>query len=108
MIEICPLFKGSDPLNCVPDRHRSHWIVRGGKLSHIIAGPLSGGLLSIVQDRGASGRTEREIEMAAARIRENRERDLNKVQSEAYWQVEEIRGVADKGMSPGDKVHAPR
>jgi membrane protease subunit HflC len=31
----------------------------------------------------------------AARIRGNRVRDLNKVQSEAYRQVEEIRGVAD-------------
>ncbi len=31
----------------------------------------------------------------AARIRGNRERDLNKIQSEAYRQVEEIRGVAD-------------
>jgi len=31
----------------------------------------------------------------AARIRGNRVRDLNKVQSEAYKQVEEIRGVAD-------------
>ncbi|MGY3436456.1 MULTISPECIES: protease modulator HflC [unclassified Marinovum] len=31
----------------------------------------------------------------AARIRGNRERDLNKIQSEAYRAVEEIRGVAD-------------
>ena len=31
----------------------------------------------------------------AARIRGNRVRDLNKIQSEAYKQVEEIRGVAD-------------
>jgi len=31
----------------------------------------------------------------AARIRGNRERDLNKIQSEAYRQVEEVRGVAD-------------
>jgi len=31
----------------------------------------------------------------AARIRGNRLRDLNKIQSEAYKQVEEIRGVAD-------------
>ncbi len=31
----------------------------------------------------------------AARIRGNRVRDLNKIQSEAYWQVEEIRGLAD-------------
>ncbi len=31
----------------------------------------------------------------AARIRGNRLRDLNKIQSEAYQQVEEIRGVAD-------------
>ena len=31
----------------------------------------------------------------AARIRGNRVRDLNKIQSEAYRQVEEIRGVAD-------------
>lgn len=31
----------------------------------------------------------------AARIRGNRERDLNKIQSEAYQAVEEIRGVAD-------------
>jgi membrane protease subunit HflC len=31
----------------------------------------------------------------AARIRDNRERDLNKIQSEAYRQVEEIRGLAD-------------
>ena len=31
----------------------------------------------------------------AARIRGNRERDLNKVQSEAYREVEEIRGLAD-------------
>ena len=31
----------------------------------------------------------------AARIRGNRIRDLNKIQSEAYRQVEEIRGVAD-------------
>ena len=31
----------------------------------------------------------------AARIRGNRERDLNKIQSEAYRSVEEIRGVAD-------------
>lgn len=31
----------------------------------------------------------------AARIRGNRVRDLNKVQSEAYRQVEEIRGIAD-------------
>ena len=31
----------------------------------------------------------------AARIRGNRERDLNKIQSEAYRQVEEIRGIAD-------------
>ena len=31
----------------------------------------------------------------AARIRGNRERDLNKIQSEAYRQVEEIRGLAD-------------
>ena len=31
----------------------------------------------------------------AARIRGNRVRDLNKIQSEAYQQVEEIRGVAD-------------
>ena len=31
----------------------------------------------------------------AARIRGNRVRDLNKIQSEAYRAVEEIRGVAD-------------
>jgi membrane protease subunit HflC len=31
----------------------------------------------------------------AARIRGKRERDLNKIQSEAYQKVEEIRGVAD-------------
>ena len=31
----------------------------------------------------------------AARIRGNRVRDLNKIQSEAYRKVEEIRGVAD-------------
>jgi len=31
----------------------------------------------------------------AARIRGNRVRDLNKIQSEAYWKVEEIRGLAD-------------
>ena len=31
----------------------------------------------------------------AARIRGNRVRDLNKIQSEAYRQVEEIRGIAD-------------
>ena len=31
----------------------------------------------------------------AARIRGNRLRDLNKIQSEAYREVEEIRGVAD-------------
>ena len=31
----------------------------------------------------------------AARIRGNRERDLNKIQSEAYRNVEEIRGLAD-------------
>jgi modulator of FtsH protease HflC len=31
----------------------------------------------------------------AARIRGNRVRDLNKIQSEAYRQVEEIRGMAD-------------
>lgn len=31
----------------------------------------------------------------AARIRGNRERDLNKIQSEAYRAVEEIRGIAD-------------
>src|SRR5689334_24766049 len=31
----------------------------------------------------------------AARIRGNRLRDMNKIQSEAYRQVEEIRGVAD-------------
>lgn len=31
----------------------------------------------------------------AARIRGNRERDLNKIQSEAYQAVEEIRGLAD-------------
>lgn len=31
----------------------------------------------------------------AARIRGNRERDLNKIQSEAYREVEEIRGKAD-------------
>ena len=31
----------------------------------------------------------------AARIRGNRVRELNKIQSEAYRQVEEIRGVAD-------------
>jgi membrane protease subunit HflC len=31
----------------------------------------------------------------AARIRGNRVRDLNKIQSEAYRQVEQIRGVAD-------------
>jgi membrane protease subunit HflC len=31
----------------------------------------------------------------AARIRGNRLRDLNKIQSEAYRQVEEIRGIAD-------------
>ncbi|MGA9575629.1 MAG: protease modulator HflC [Lysobacterales bacterium] len=31
----------------------------------------------------------------AARIRGNRERDLNKIQSEAYREVEEIRGMAD-------------
>ena len=31
----------------------------------------------------------------AARIRGNRIRDLNKIQSEAYRQVEEIRGLAD-------------
>tara|TARA_R110000744_G_scaffold92675_3_gene179281 strand:- start:3989 stop:4960 length:972 start_codon:yes stop_codon:yes gene_type:complete len=31
----------------------------------------------------------------AARIHGNRERDLNKIQSEAYRQVEEIRGLAD-------------
>jgi membrane protease subunit HflC len=31
----------------------------------------------------------------AARIRGNRVRDLNKIQSEAYKQVEEIRGIAD-------------
>jgi len=30
----------------------------------------------------------------AARIRGNRVRDLNKIQSEAYRQVEEIRGLA--------------
>ncbi|MDH4020764.1 MAG: hypothetical protein OEU84_14310, partial [Xanthomonadales bacterium] len=30
-----------------------------------------------------------------ARIRGNRMRDLNKIQSEAYRQVEEIRGAAD-------------
>ena len=35
----------------------------------------------------------------AARIRGNRVRDLNKVQSEAYRQVEEIRGVADAKAS---------
>ena len=33
--------------------------------------------------------------ISAARIRGNRVRDLNKIQSEAYRQVEEIRGVAD-------------
>ena len=31
----------------------------------------------------------------AARIRGNRVRDLNKIQSEAYRQVEEVRGMAD-------------
>jgi membrane protease subunit HflC len=31
----------------------------------------------------------------AARIRGNRVRDLNKIQSEAYQKVEEIRGLAD-------------
>jgi membrane protease subunit HflC len=31
----------------------------------------------------------------AARIRGNRVRDLNKIQSEAYRQVEEVRGLAD-------------
>ena len=31
----------------------------------------------------------------AARIRGNRVRDLNKIQSEAYREVEEIRGLAD-------------
>ena len=31
----------------------------------------------------------------AARIRGNRDRDLNKIQSEAYREVEEIRGLAD-------------
>jgi membrane protease subunit HflC len=31
----------------------------------------------------------------AARIRGNRVRDLNKIQSEAYREVEEIRGIAD-------------
>ncbi|MCG7585776.1 protease modulator HflC, partial [Photobacterium sp. OFAV2-7] len=31
----------------------------------------------------------------AARIRGNRVRDLNKIQSEAYRKVEEIRGLAD-------------
>ena len=31
----------------------------------------------------------------AARIMGNRVRDLNKIQSEAYREVEEIRGVAD-------------
>jgi len=35
----------------------------------------------------------------AARIRGNRERDLNKVQSEAYREVEEIRGLADAKAS---------
>ncbi len=35
----------------------------------------------------------------AARIRGNRVRDLNKIQSEAYRQVEEIRGVADATAS---------
>jgi membrane protease subunit HflC len=35
----------------------------------------------------------------AARIRGNRVRDLNKIQSEAYRQVEEIRGVADAKAS---------
>lgn len=35
----------------------------------------------------------------AARIRGNRVRDLNKVQSEAYRQVEEIRGIADAKAS---------
>lgn len=35
----------------------------------------------------------------AARIRGNRIRDLNKIQSEAYRQVEEIRGVADAGAT---------
>jgi membrane protease subunit HflC len=35
----------------------------------------------------------------AARIRGNRVRDLNKIQSEAYRQVEEIRGVADARAS---------
>jgi membrane protease subunit HflC len=33
----------------------------------------------------------------AARIRGNRVRDMNKIQSEAYRQVEEIRGLADQG-----------
>jgi membrane protease subunit HflC len=35
----------------------------------------------------------------AARIRGNRVRDLNKIQSEAYRQVEDIRGVADAKAS---------
>jgi hypothetical protein len=33
--------------------------------------------------------------MRSPRIRGNRERELNKIQPEAYWSVEEIRGVAD-------------
>jgi modulator of FtsH protease HflC len=41
----------------------------------------------------------------AARIRGNRVRDLNKIQSEAYRQVEEIRGVADHA---GLQVHNRR
>jgi membrane protease subunit HflC len=35
----------------------------------------------------------------AARIRGNRLRDLNKIQSEAYREVEEIRGLADAKAS---------
>jgi membrane protease subunit HflC len=35
----------------------------------------------------------------AARIRGNRVRELNKIQSEAYRQVEEIRGLADAKAS---------
>ena len=57
----------------------------------------STGLLARVA-RGEDSTTQFKVDVRngeAARIRGNRVRDLNKIQSEAYRQVEEIRGVAD-------------
>jgi membrane protease subunit HflC len=49
----------------------------------------------ISERRQIAGRFLSEGNGEAARIRGNRLRDLNKIQSEAYRKVEEIRGVAD-------------